>query len=120
MNTADNVSISPSTTGEISPDCRRFSIGEESTLQGGYALPSDCAVCGKRLPKNRVTFIAQIVAIYGIIIVSAVNLSIGSGSNQELWVALLSSAVGYVRPSPGLKYRKAKQPPRPTARDEGQ
>lgn len=120
MATADSVSISLSKTGEISPEREPFKICEESDLQGGRAVSSDCVVCGNRLPKNRVTFIAQIVAIYGIIIVSAVNLSINSGSNQELWIALLSSAVGYVLPSPGLKYRKAKATFGPTLRDEGQ
>ena len=72
------------------------------------AASSDCFFCGNRIPKNRVTFITQILAIYLIIIVAAINLSLNLGSNQELWIVLLSSAVGYVLPNPGLKYYKSK------------
>lgn len=78
--------------GDFTADRRSFSSGN--------------VVCGERVPKNKVTFFAQIIAIYIIIIVSAINLSIDRGSRQELWIVLLSSAVGYVLPSPTLKFRR--------------
>jgi hypothetical protein len=89
-------------------------LDEETDLHGDLTVDtrsssSAYVVCGERVPKNKVTFIAQIIAIYIIIIVSAVNLSIDGGSRQELWIALLSSAVGYVLPSPTLKFRRPNQ-----------
>jgi hypothetical protein len=89
----------------------RLNIPEDGTGAVGVtrSVSSSCLLCGERIPKNRVTFVAQIIAIFGIIILSAVNLCLNSGSNKELWIALLSSAVGYVLPSPGLKYTKRKQ-----------
>lgn len=67
----------------------------------------DWSICGGRVPKNQVTFFVQIIVVYGIIIVSIAHLSLQS-SNQELWLVLLSSAFGYILPSPGLKYIKTK------------
>ena len=57
---------------------------------------------GRRLPKSEVTFFAQVIIIYIIIITCVVNISLGNGDNN-LWVALLSSSIGYLLPSPSLK-----------------
>lgn len=96
-------------------DGEKVSVQEDIESQGGSYSDkrnesSSFVVCGERLPINRMTFIAQIIAVYSIIIVSAINLSINSGTNQKLWIALLTSAFGYVMPNPGLKYRKPKSP----------
>ena len=64
--------------------------------------------CIQQVPKNKVTFLAQIVVVYGIISVSIYHLSVQS-PNQELWLILLASAVGYILPRPGLKYLKPAQ-----------
>ncbi|MEW8546108.1 MAG: hypothetical protein AB2693_21520 [Candidatus Thiodiazotropha sp.] len=64
--------------------------------------------CIRRVPKNTVTFIAQVIVVYGIIAASLYHLSFQS-PNQELWLILLSSAFGYILPSPGLKYLKGSQ-----------
>ncbi len=37
------------------------------------------------------------------ITVSTVNLSIENNKNDKLWITLLSSAIGYILPSPSLK-----------------
>ena len=64
--------------------------------------------CMNRVPKNTITFIAQVIVLYAIIGVSVYHLSVQS-PNQELWLILLSSAFGYILPSPGLKYLKQAQ-----------
>ena len=61
------------------------------------------------VPKNQFTYISQIIVIYAIIATSIVHLSIQS-QNRELWLILLSSSLGYILPSPGLKFTKQKQP----------
>lgn len=71
------------------------------------SITKDWSICGERVPKNQVTFLAQIIVVYGIIIVSVVHISLQS-ANQELWLVLLSSAFGYILPNPGLKYSKTK------------
>ena len=58
-----------------------------------------------KIPKNRWRFFAQIVVVYTIIITSLMYLSLKS-PDKELWLILLSSSVGYILPSPGVKFRK--------------
>jgi FtsH-binding integral membrane protein len=41
------------------------------------------------------------IVVYVIIVTSIVNLSLQNGKN-ELWITLLSSAIGYALPSPTL------------------
>lgn len=59
--------------------------------------------------KNRLTFFAQIIVVYAIIITSLIQISLRS-PDKELWLILLSSSVGYILPSPGLKFRKQSSP----------
>lgn len=65
--------------------------------------------CSEKFPKNRLTFLAQILVVYGIIITSLVHISLQS-PDKELWLVLLSSSVGYILPAPGLKFRKSPLP----------
>ena len=58
-----------------------------------------------KIPKNRWSFFAQIVVVYTIIITSLIHLSLKS-PDKELWLILLSSSVGCIFPSPGLKFSK--------------
>ena len=62
-----------------------------------------------RIVKNRFTFIAQIIVVYMIIITLLVQISLRS-PDEELWLFLLSSSIGYILPSPGLKFRKHTSP----------
>lgn len=43
------------------------------------------------------------IVVFIIIVTSIANLSIQNGKS-ELWITLLSSAIGYALPSPSLKY----------------
>ena len=54
-------------------------------------------------------FFAQIIVVYMIIITSLVQISLRS-PDKELWLILLSSSIGYILPSPGLKFRKQTTP----------
>ena len=65
----------------------------------------DFACCHNRVPKNQFTYILQIVVIYAIIATAIVHISLQS-DNRELWLVLLSSSLGYILPSPGLKFAK--------------
>lgn len=76
-----------------------------ASVNTGVRSVDDTDGCLNRVPKNRLTFLAQIIVVYGIISVSVYHLSVQS-PNQELWLVLLSSAFGYILPSPGLKYLK--------------
>lgn len=62
-----------------------------------------------KLAKNRLTFFSQILIVYIIIITSLVQICLHS-PDKELWLILLSSSIGYILPSPGLKFRKSTFP----------
>lgn len=68
---------------------------------------SDWSWCGTRVPKNQVTYMTQVILVYGIIAVSLAQLILQS-TDRELWLVLLSTSVGYVLPSPRLKFLKPK------------
>lgn len=59
------------------------------------------ALFGKRVPKSEIVFFSQTIILYTVIIVSIYNLSTDKAS--DLWVALLSSCLGYILPAPTLK-----------------
>ena len=58
--------------------------------------------CGKKTPRSEVVFLSQAVILYTVIIVSIYNLTAQS-QNSTLWMALLSSCLGYLLPSPTIK-----------------
>ena len=51
---------------------------------------------------NLILFSAQVFLILIAVCTSLVNLSLSSG-NQDLWIMVLSSALGYIIPNPKLK-----------------
>ena len=69
------------------------------------------AIGRDRIVKNRFTFFAQIIVVYIVVIIitSLVQISLRS-PDKELWLILLSSSIGYILPSPGLKFRKQTNP----------
>lgn len=58
-------------------------------------------ILGRRLPRNEIVFFCQIILIYGVTIVALISLSRGS-EPVNLWVALLTSCLGYVLPNPTI------------------
>lgn len=64
--------------------------------------------CGRLLPRSEIVFFVQVILIYIVVIVSIVNLTIGR-SDDKLWIALLSSSIGYLLPNPSLKLNNNKE-----------
>jgi hypothetical protein len=57
---------------------------------------------GHSVSKPLVVYISQVVLVYIVVITGIVNLSTGA-ENQNLWIILLSSSIGYLLPSPSVK-----------------
>ena len=54
------------------------------------------------LPKVELTYFAQVLLIYIIVITCIVNLSLFS-ENHSLWSSILSGCIGYMLPAPNFK-----------------
>ena len=63
---------------------------------------SDWMFFGEKCPKAEIVFFSQVILVYIVVITSIVNLSINNGSDR-LWIALLSSSIGYLLPNPRLQ-----------------
>ena len=75
---------------------------------------------GKKSPKSAAVFFAQIIVIYIVVITSIINLSILDCTRPgvcNLWIAMLSSALGYLLPNPSLRIRRAAEGAGPAATD---
>lgn len=59
-------------------------------------------ILGRRVPSSEAVFVCQMILIYIVVSVSLFNLSKGNGP-MHLWVALLSSAIGYSLPNPAIE-----------------
>ena len=57
---------------------------------------------GTECPKEEIVFLCQVVILYTVIVVSIYNLTVGHG-DSTLWIALLSSSLGYLLPNPSMK-----------------
>lgn len=57
---------------------------------------------GSQLPKSEIVYFCQMIVVFIIIVTSIANLSL-QNDKSELWIALLSSAIGYALPNPTLK-----------------
>lgn len=60
---------------------------------------------GRSIPKLEVVFFSQTFALYLVILVCLINLSLNV-DKSELWCSLLSSSIGYLLPNPSLKRNK--------------
>ena len=56
---------------------------------------------GSKIPKEEIVYFCQIIIVYTVIITAIVNLSLGE-EQRDLWITLLSSAIGYLLPNPRL------------------
>ena len=56
--------------------------------------------------KNFVVYIVQLVVLTIVILVALLNLSMGwQKDNKDMWVAMLSSCIGYMLPAPSYKQK---------------
>jgi hypothetical protein len=80
------------------------SIRPENDIESGSRTSSKWDFFGKILPKSEIVFFTQIIIIYIVIIVSIVNLTLDHTADK-LWIALLSSSIGYILPNPKIKIK---------------
>jgi len=62
-------------------------------------------ILGRQVYKSEFAFLAQTVIVYIVVITSLLNLSLGNQRDDRVWVALLSSGIGYLLPNPSLRKR---------------
>lgn len=67
---------------------------------------SEWYILNRYFPKSQITFFAQIIIIYIIILTAVINLSIENG-DKTLWCTLLASCLGYILPAPSIKTSKS-------------
>ena len=73
-----------------------------SVMENGNGGGRTWCCSGSWVPKAEIVYLCQVLLILSIILASIYNLSNQQG-DQQLWVALLSSCMGYLLPSPSLK-----------------
>jgi len=58
---------------------------------------------GSKIPRSQVLFVVQVILIVLIVTVAIVNLTLSKTCEETtVWIAILSSSVGYMLPSPKL------------------
>lgn len=57
---------------------------------------------GHIVPKAQIVYFCQVILVYIVVLTSTVNISLGIG-DQNIWIILLSSTLGYLLPSPSIK-----------------
>lgn len=63
----------------------------------------------KKQPKSAAVFFSQIIIIYIVVITSIINLSVQDCTKPgvcNLWIVMLSSAMGYLLPNPSMRIHK--------------
>ena len=60
---------------------------------------------GRQVPRSKAVFFCQIILIYITVLTSLINLTLKNGP-VNLWIALLSSCLGYLLPHPSLEQEK--------------
>ena len=60
---------------------------------------------GTRVPRDEVVFLCQMLVIFTVVATSVHNLSTTT-EQSELWIALLSSSLGYILPNPRLRHHQ--------------
>ena len=56
---------------------------------------------GRRVPRSEIVFCCQTLLVYVVAVTSLVNITLSNGP-LNLWIALLSSSLGYLLPHPSL------------------
>jgi len=72
------------------------------SLNGGSSRKTYWNIFGTKFPKSQFIFFAQTILIYIVVSVSLYNLTNVNAdkNNEKLWIAMLSSSVGYLLPNP--------------------
>lgn len=86
------------------PDSRDESVRNSSNLEGS----NHWRLLGSNLPKQEIVFFCQVLIIYIVVITCVANLTLGRDEGK-IWIALLSSCLGYLLPNPSLKTSRHEQ-----------
>jgi hypothetical protein len=70
----------------------------------------DWCLSGHSVRKSQIVFFSQVILVYMVVIASIINISLQVG-DQNVWIILLGSAVGYLLPSPSLKNERVLHQP---------
>jgi hypothetical protein len=67
--------------------------------------PRTWPLFGRQFPRSEIVYLTQIILIYGVVIVSMLNLTLYTDKEEHktLWVSLLSGCLGYILPNPNIK-----------------
>lgn len=76
----------------------RIEMNNETTSESSERV---WTCCNEDVPSNEMVFFSQVIIVYIVIITCIINLSL-QNDPRDLWVALLSSCLGYILPSPAL------------------
>ncbi len=79
-------------------------IRPDVDVESGSRTSSRWDFFGKLIPRSEIVFFTQVIIVYIVIIVSIANLTLGHPDNK-LWIALLSSSLGYLLPNPKIKIK---------------
>jgi len=80
-----------------------MSVIEEGSVN---TTVSNWHIFGQSLPKTEIVFFCQVILIYVVVVTSIVNLAIVEKADTQIWIALLSSCLGYILPNPSLNFEK--------------
>lgn len=62
----------------------------------------DWTIFGRRVPKNELVYLSQVVVLFTVISVGLYNLTTEQ-SDTNLWTALVGSCLGYLLPNPRIE-----------------
>ena len=74
----------------------------DDTVEDTGSTSKRWVLFGSSCPKAEIVFFCQVVVLYTVIVVSIYNLT-KTDANSNLWMALLSSCLGYLLPNPPMK-----------------
>ena len=57
-------------------------------------------------PTRSIVFFSQIIIIFTVVLAAIINLSLKNPQHTDLWISMISTALGILLPAPKLKYLK--------------
>ena len=63
---------------------------------------------GSKVPRDQVVYLMQMLCSLIALVTSVINLSLqGEDQNRTVWIAIMSSIIGYLLPAPGMKNKNS-------------
>ena len=86
-----------------------ISVQNISLTSDSQSVNSEAILQDKDSGGGSLTFFSQIIIISTVILAAIINLSLPDTRHTEIWIALLSTCIGFVVPGPRLKKYKNKK-----------